>query len=124
MVYQIVRKGEKVHPDLENHGGIGSIAIQRYFGKQLPWPVDVEIWDIPSGCAEGMHVHDESDLKYGSMTEVYLILEGTAEMTIDGHLEAFSRGDAILCSGGSQHNFVNTGPDNLKVLFLSNADRD
>ena len=56
------------------------------------------------------------------MDEIYLIIKGQAEMTIDGKIELLNEGDSVLCKAGSDHNLVNIGTNNLKVLLISDRE--
>ena len=122
MTYYVARSGQSTFNYVNLHDGRGEIAVQRLFGKKHSWNIDLDIWEIPPGASEGSHIHDGSDLEYGFMDEIYLILEGQAEMTIDGKIELLNEGDSVLCKAGSDHNLVNIGMKNLKVLLISDPD--
>jgi mannose-6-phosphate isomerase-like protein (cupin superfamily) len=124
MTYYVERSGQSTFNYANLHGGSGEIAVQRLFGKKHSWNIDLDIWEIPPGTSEGSHIHDGSDLEYGFMDEIYLILEGHAEMTIDGKIELLNEGDSVLCKAGSDHNLVNIGTKNLKVLLISDPDAE
>ena len=48
--------------------------------------------------------------------EIYYILEGVAEMTLDGETRAVGPGDAIAIPPGARHTIRNTGPQELVFL--------
>ena len=122
MKHHLELSGQATFKYLDLHDGRGEIAVQRLFNKQHSWEVDLDIWELPPGASEGSHIHDSSDLEYGPMDEIYLIIKGQAEMTIDGKIEILNEGDSVLCKAGSDHNLVNIGTNNLKVLLISDRE--
>ena len=48
--------------------------------------------------------------------EIYYILRGAAEMTLDGETRAVGPGDAIAIPPGARHTIRNTGPEELVFL--------
>jgi mannose-6-phosphate isomerase-like protein (cupin superfamily) len=48
--------------------------------------------------------------------EIYYILEGQAELTIDDQTQSVAPGDAIAIPPGAVHTIRNTGTDTLKFL--------
>jgi mannose-6-phosphate isomerase-like protein (cupin superfamily) len=101
------------------HKGVGDILAQRYFGGKLKWDIEVEIWELPVGGTEGSHIHDDTEPEYGAIDELYIILHGSAEMTIDGVTEVLAEGDSVLSPPGSRHNLVNTGATPLRILIIT-----
>jgi mannose-6-phosphate isomerase-like protein (cupin superfamily) len=101
------------------HKGVGDILAQRYFGGKLKWDIEVEVWELPVGGTEGSHIHDDSEPEYGAIDELYIILSGSAEMTIDGVTEVLAEGDSVLSPPGSRHNLVNIGTAPLKILIIT-----
>ncbi|GDX31150.1 hypothetical protein LBMAG15_00840 [Actinomycetes bacterium] len=116
---QVVRAGEGVFLYEELHDGIGKISVQRYFQGAHPWKMDLEIWELPVGASEGAHSHDESEPEYGAMSEVYLLIEGSARMTMDGVTVELGPGDAVLAAPGVYHDLTNTGSIPLRVLVIT-----
>ncbi len=64
---------------------------------------------LPAGAATTPHKHPRTE-------EIYYILEGTAEMTLDRELRAVGPGDAIAIPPGAVHTIRNTGQHTLKFL--------
>jgi mannose-6-phosphate isomerase-like protein (cupin superfamily) len=64
---------------------------------------------LPVGAATTPHHHVVTE-------EVYYILEGKAEMRIDGELQTVGPGDAIAILPGKVHQIRNTGAVTLKFL--------
>lgn len=48
--------------------------------------------------------------------EIYYVLEGTGQMTIDAETRSVERGDAIAIPPGARHTIVNSGAETLKFL--------
>ena len=66
---------------------------------------------IPPGVVIGPHRHFDNE-------EVYVIVQGEGEMTVDGETEKIKPGDAVLTKSGSVHSFTNSGPnDALLIVF-------
>jgi len=118
----VERNGEGTFVYDELHGGVGKILVQRYFEGAHPWKMNLELWELPVGANEGAHVHDESEPEYGAMSELYLIVEGTARMIIAGVPVEFGPGDAALAASGIEHDLVNTGTVALRVLVITDPE--
>jgi len=64
---------------------------------------------LPVGGATVPHHHAETE-------EIYYILSGAAEMTLDGETRPVGPGDAIAIPPGARHTIRNTGPEELVFL--------
>jgi len=71
---------------------------------------------------EGARKHDESDPEFGLMDEIYVVLDGSAERTIDGSIKHLAKGDAVICKAGSDHSLKNVGKTDLRIIFISDQD--
>ncbi len=101
------------------HEGVGAITVRRYFEGALPWPVEVETWDIPVGGSEGVHRHDASDPDgYAGTRECYLVIDGTGRFTTGSEVVDFGPGDALLMDPQSPRGVVNTGDRPLRLVAL------
>lgn len=121
-MYHVERAGQNKFDYINLHGGNGEILVQRYFEKLHDWKCDIDIWELAPGVTEGVHTHDENDPEYGLMDEIYVVLDGKAEMTIDGSLERLEKGDAVICKARSDHSLKNIGDSLLRVLFISDSE--
>lgn len=99
--------------DLTLHGGEGRTTIKHYFVKESDLPVSVQMWTLDPGASEGMHTHDDPPLE-----EVYLVVSGTATLTLDGEVHRLGPGDAMLSKAGTDHDLVNTGEEPLRVIVV------
>ena len=61
------------------------------------------------GSGIGLHKQD--------VDEVYYVLSGTGELTLDGERHAVSSGTAILTRPGSSHSLKQTGADDLVIII-------
>ena len=64
---------------------------------------------LKPGSAIGYHLQKED--------EIYYVLSGTGEMTIDGKAFTVTPGTAILTRPGSSHGLKQTGRDDLVILI-------
>ena len=105
------------------HEGNGKIKVHRYFETEHPWSVDIERWELPKGASEGMHVHDATDADYGHLSELYIVTEGNAEVTVItadrvSKIVALNAGDSILIDPTIWHNLRNIGNKKLRLLIV------
>ena len=63
---------------------------------------------LPAGRSTRRHYHARSE-------EIYLIVEGTAELDVDGESRVVGAGDAILIPPGSRHQLT-AGDDGVTLL--------
>ena len=69
----------------------------------------IVVMTIPAGGEIGDEVHDEND-------QVLTFVSGVGEARVAGETRAVEAGDLVAVPAGTQHNFVNTGPNPL-VLY-------
>jgi quercetin dioxygenase-like cupin family protein len=69
---------------------------------------------VPPGEALREHRHRQA--------EIYLLLEGTASITIDGETRPVSAGSAVFIPGNAVHSCENTGSSDLRVTYVFAAD--
>lgn len=69
------------------------------------------VMDIPPGgeIGEETHLHVEQTLFF---------LSGTAKAILDGKESPIGAGDVAVVTPGTKHNFINVGPDSLKVYTV------
>lgn len=110
-------------PDL--HEGDGTVTVRRYFGRQLPWPVECEMWEIPAGGSEGLHTHPVDDPDgYAEVDELYVVIEGSADFILGEAVHHVSTGDAVFAPHDVAHGFRNTGASPLRLMVLSDPPRE
>jgi mannose-6-phosphate isomerase-like protein (cupin superfamily) len=65
---------------------------------------------IYAGGKVPLHQHENE--------EVYTILKGTGEMHINGQVQTMQAVSSVYIPSGSQHSLVNTGDENLEMIFV------
>ena len=71
----------------------------------------VEWASVPVGGVSGEHLHTRTE-------EVYVLLAGQGEITLDGRPSPVRAGDAILTGLGTTHGLRNTGAEPLEWLVI------
>jgi len=69
---------------------------------------------IPPGGVSGEHLHTRTE-------EIYFILSGRGQITLDGRPYQVQTGDLILTSVGTRHGLRNTGTEGLGWLVIEVA---
>lgn len=69
----------------------------------------VVIMSIPVGGEIGMEVHPDND-------QVLYLVAGEGKVILNGVESPYLTGDLVLVPAGTQHNFVNTGAVDLKII--------
>jgi mannose-6-phosphate isomerase-like protein (cupin superfamily) len=100
--------------DYRLHDGTDVTRVQWYFFDRCRLPVAVQMWELPPGGSEGSHAHSTED----PLEELYLVIDGSAEMHVDGQTFEMGPGDGVLAPVGSEHGLRNTGNSTLKVVVI------
>lgn len=69
----------------------------------------VVIMSIPAGGEIGMETHPEND-------QVLYLVAGEGKAILSGQEFPYRAGDLVLVPAGTEHNFVNTGAVDLKII--------
>lgn len=69
----------------------------------------VVIMSIPSGGEIGMEVHEKED-------QVLYFVEGEGAAVLNGEESMVKEGDLVLVRAGTEHNFMNMGDEDLKII--------
>ncbi|MGQ0773052.1 MAG: cupin domain-containing protein [Pseudonocardiales bacterium] len=85
-------------------------CLARRAGLFGPWEAVEWAW-IPVGGVSGEHLHTRTE-------EVYFILSGRGEITLDGQPHQVQAGDLILTCVGTRHGLRNTGTEGLGWLVI------
>ncbi|MDR1605367.1 MAG: cupin domain-containing protein [Gracilibacteraceae bacterium] len=94
-------------------GGEGTIVFEKFFpDDKIPkgYKVLAEMVLAP-GSSVGRHEH------HGE-SEVYYVLAGTGEITVNGETQQVKAGDVAVCHSGSWHSAKNTSDRELRFLAL------
>ena len=74
--------------------------------------IRARLYQMKPGQVDARHSHDLG-------VEVFLILEGKAEFTIEGHTEVLGPGQMCIAIGDEVHQVRNLLPDKPTVMYLS-----
>lgn len=85
-------------------------CLARRAGLRGGWEA-VEWARIPPGGVSGEHLHTRTE-------EVYVLLSGRGEITLDGRPSPVRAGDAILTGLGTTHGLRNAGTEALEWLVI------
>jgi mannose-6-phosphate isomerase-like protein (cupin superfamily) len=91
------------------HNGKGSSVGYAFFEKVSDYKFSFRKRVLHRGSSIGYHKQQED--------EVYYIISGTGQMTINEELMAVKPGDAILTRTGSSHGLEQTGKEDLVVII-------
>ncbi|GJM62971.1 cupin domain-containing protein [Persicobacter diffluens] len=69
----------------------------------------VEQFNVP-GAGIPLHVHENED-------EVFHVLSGQVEITINGETQIMEAGDMVFCPRGAAHAFVIVGEEKARVML-------
>ena len=104
----------KVSEVRDCHAGTGRLWCREIFGhyqRTEPGIKFVHDDTIEPGASIGEHGHDGDE-------EVYYILEGAGEMTMDGVVAAVQAGDFCFTQSGHRHSLRNTGAQSMRLLVV------
>jgi mannose-6-phosphate isomerase-like protein (cupin superfamily) len=71
----------------------------------------IVVMSIPPGGEIGMEVHNGTD-------QVIHIVDGQGNAILAGEEQPIEAGDVVLVRQGTQHNFVNAGSADLKIITV------
>ena len=98
------------------HGGTGTVKYRR----ALDPTVFLTNWSymdhlvISPGASEGMHRHP-------GLEEIYYVIAGDGEVTVNGEKAAIHKGDGIPIFLNEPHSFVNNGGQDLELMIIGIA---
>jgi mannose-6-phosphate isomerase-like protein (cupin superfamily) len=110
----IVRNYFEEHGEYELlHGGEGKAKNVRVFSKEdFETNLNFIIYtELDPNASIGYHTHGENE-------EVYVILEGSGEMTVNGETRPVKPGDVLVNKMGWSHGLANTSELPLKILVF------
>ncbi len=101
------------HEDPENPGSLKKVMIQR--DDIAPGRLQMVNWSLlPKGTSFRSHYHED-------MTEVFVVMEGTAQISAGGARDTLSRGDAVIIEAREVHEMTNSGEEDLQYLAFGIA---
>jgi len=91
------------------HQGGGNTIAYRFFKNAVDSKLQFTKRILHPGSAIGYHLQKEE--------EIYYIISGTGEMTMNGKMFTVQAGDAILTFGGSSHGLKQVGKEDLVMII-------
>ncbi|HWS25806.1 MAG TPA: GDSL-type esterase/lipase family protein [Xanthomonadales bacterium] len=92
------------------HGGDGITLASPFFDEAPEFGFAVRRRVLHQGASIGLHAHGKD--------EVYYVLSGRGELTLDGKAHAVVPGMAILTREGSSHSLRQVGSEDLAILIV------
>ena len=91
------------------HGGGGKTTAYSFFARAPHLQLVFRKRALHSGAAIGYHRQEED--------EIYYIVSGTGELTLNGERSVVGPGTAILTRPGSSHGLRQVGSDDLVIII-------
>jgi mannose-6-phosphate isomerase-like protein (cupin superfamily) len=91
------------------HDGAGMTTAYPFFADLKDLRLVFRKRALHTGASIGSHTQEDD--------EIYYVIGGTGEYTLDGKTTPVSAGTALLTRRGSTHSLRQTGKDNLVVLI-------
>jgi mannose-6-phosphate isomerase-like protein (cupin superfamily) len=99
---------------MDLHESRSTSEIQWYFRTSTQLPVAVNMWTLPPGASEAVHVHD----RRSPIEELYVVVDGIAEAQVGSESYTLSAGDAYLAPVDLPHDLKNVGSGDLRVIVV------
>lgn len=107
--YVIEREAEIAVTEPGTHGGGGQTVGYSFFRNAPGLRLIFRKRALKPGSAIGYHLQQED--------EIYYVISGRGQMTIDGKTFEMTPGTAVLTRPGSSHGLKQTGSDDLVILI-------
>lgn len=107
--YMVQRDAEVARREPGTHGGGGTTTGYSFFADAADLRLVFRKRALHPGSAIGYHLQKED--------EIYYVLSGTGEMTMNGRTFAVGPGTAILTRPGASHGLRQTGEEDLVILI-------
>jgi mannose-6-phosphate isomerase-like protein (cupin superfamily) len=95
-----------------DHFEIAAVAEKSADFRRVLWTgehTQLVIMTIPPGGEIGVETHDEND-------QILSFVSGLGQAVVAGQTQAVKAGDVVVVPAGTEHNFLNDGPNPL-VLY-------
>jgi len=102
---------ESVDPFRRGNGVLTRLLIGKGNAKDTQFTSGTTVF--PAGCSAPMHTHN--------CTEQVTILQGEAEVTVDGVSKRIGAMDTSFIPAESPHRFLNVGEGELVILWIYGA---
>lgn len=107
----VATDASKFRPLTRVHAGPGNMAFAELLGRGAIGPHFnfLHRGEIPAGSGIGHHFHNTVD-------EMFVILNGEAQFTVNGRTSVVQGPAAVLCRAGDSHALLNTGTETLQWI--------
>jgi mannose-6-phosphate isomerase-like protein (cupin superfamily) len=98
----------------EMRGGKGEVIIEKLWNEETELKANNRLFAkliLTPGSSIGFHKHENEE-------EVFVIIQGQAEMDDNGKVEILNPGDTILTADGAGHSVKSIGDTNLEMLAV------
>lgn len=92
------------------HEGDGTTTAYPFFERAADFDIVFRQRALHPGASIGEHTNDKD--------EIYYIVSGQGELTLDGKRSKVVSGDAILTRNGSRHGLRQTGSQDLTIIVV------
>jgi len=106
--FWVKQDSEVMHVEPAPHGGSGQTTAYRYFDEVKDARVIFRKRALPKGSSIGMHVLDHD--------EVYYVLEGQAELTVDDSTRSLRPSTAVFMVRGANVGIRQAGDADLVII--------
>jgi mannose-6-phosphate isomerase-like protein (cupin superfamily) len=93
---------------------LNELALENKFFRQVletGEAMQVVVMSLEPGQDIGAEVHENTE-------QVLICMYGQGQAIIDDYQHDFNTGDMMLVKAGREHNFVNTGQDEMKIVTI------
>ena len=98
------------HEDAASPGVFKKVMLRK--DDFLDGRVEMINWALlPTGKSFAPHYHED-------MQEVFIIIQGKAEITVDEEAEHIDQGDAVVIPAGSVHKMKNIGAEHVEYVVV------
>ena len=73
--------------------------------------MQVVIMSLQPGEEIGSEIHDNNE-------QVLYCIDGAGQVIINGIKHSYQKGDLVLVKKGQEHNFVNSGREDMKIITI------
>ena len=73
--------------------------------------MQIVIMSLKPGEEIGLETHENNE-------QVLICINGNGRYVVDGDEQEYNSGDMVLVRKGQEHNFLNDGPDEMKIITI------
>ena len=112
----MIRKASECKVAYKEHmrDGEGTVITTSFIGSDTDLNGKGRLFSrltIQPGCSIGFHIHEGE-------SELFYIMQGTAQYTDGDHVETVTPGDVCICPAGTGHGIANHGEETVEVIAL------